>query len=89
MVIKLTSRLTLCIAVHVKLVLLITLSTVLFHVEITPLNGAGIVVLLLASARYSHISVVEKASRQNRGIVKAKEDEETGIQSITESKEGR
>ena len=84
---KLTSPLTLCIAANVKQVLMIALSTVLFHVEITPLNGAGIVVVLLASARYSYISVVEKVSRQR--IVEAKDDEETGIQSIAESKEGR
>lgn len=45
-------------------------STFLFRTRITPLNGAGIVVVLTGSAWYSYISIDEKNAGAGKSVIK-------------------
>ena len=55
---------------------MIAVSTIVFNVEITPLNGAGILVVLAGSARYSYVSVMEKSAATKAVVMER--DEESG-----------
>jgi drug/metabolite transporter (DMT)-like permease len=65
---KLTSPLTICIVAAVKQVLMIFVGTAMFRTPITPLNGGGIFVVLVASTYYSYVTVVEQTLAEQQAI---------------------
>lgn len=79
---KLTSALTCCIAAAVKQVLMIVGGTLLFSLRITWLNGAGILVVLVASTYYSYVCIVEdQTTDKEKGHDKEDEDLESSLAS--------
>lgn len=60
-----TSPVTCCIAAAVKQVLLVAVATALFRTRVTVLNCIGMFLVLVASAYYSYLAVLEKESGKN------------------------
>lgn len=55
-----TSPVTCCIAASVKQVLLVAVATALFHTPVTAINCFGMILVLVSSAYYSYLSIIEK-----------------------------
>ncbi|KAI9189053.1 hypothetical protein H9P43_000480 [Blastocladiella emersonii ATCC 22665] len=59
---KKTGALTICVAANVKQVLSVLIAISMFHLEISTVNGMGIVITLLGGALYSFIEVHQRSA---------------------------
>jgi len=66
----------------------VALSTIIFQTEILPLNAAGIVVVLVGSARYSYVSITDTSVVGRKSVTTSTEVTSLNGSSAASSKSG-